>query len=63
MQPVLDQAQRLSDAALQNPSGASVQNSFHVQISMGASKEDSSGLEQALVGLLRTAARRSGLEV
>ena len=76
MDPVLDKAWQLTDAAL--PAGRDapsemageaprVTNQFNVTVALGAATDtagrDPRQLEDALVALLRDAARRQGLDV
>ena len=75
MDPVLDKAWQLTDAALSPdpttaPPGADaprVSNNFNVSVALGdvssAAGRDPQQLQDALVALLRDAARRQGLDV
>ncbi|MBP7394916.1 MAG: hypothetical protein KA945_13920, partial [Zoogloea sp.] len=75
MDPVLDKAWQLTDAALspdQTPAPAGpdtprVNNNFNVTVALGdassAAGRDPQQLQDALVALLRDAARRQGLDV
>ena len=75
MDPVLDKAWQLTDAALSPdqtpaPTGADaprVSNNFNVTVALGdtssAAGRDPQQLQDALVALLRDAARRQGLDV